>query len=130
MVFILNVNIEKTIFVLTNQYANYQLLTKPEENQKELVINETFSSRLDKHLTGYPYIEKIKTILFHDLNIKDSTILVLGAGGFTLSAETAQHNYFIYVDMVNHLVVFLTHINNIIAQVGVVKYLYCIGNCL
>ncbi len=99
LVFTLNVGIEKNIFVLTNQYANYQILDKPAAQQKELIINETYSSRLNKQLVAYPYIEAIKKILFHDLNLHNITILVLGAGGFTLSAQETFHNQFIYVDI-------------------------------
>ena len=99
VVFTINVSIEKNVFVLTNQYANYQVLKKPISQEKIFIINETFSSRLNKHFEGYPYIELIKKILFNDLNLQDSSILVLGAGGFTLSAQQTNNNHFIYVDI-------------------------------
>ena len=41
----------------------------------------------------------IKKILFHDLKLKNKEVLVLGAGGFTLSAAGAHDNHFTYVDI-------------------------------
>jgi spermidine synthase len=100
---LMNVGFEKTNFVATNNYGNYQvinLVTKnKEESQKYLVINDSHSSTLNAKNQGYAYIEYVKAILFNDMNIKNKNILVLGAGGFTLSAEKTNDNHFVYVDI-------------------------------
>src|SRR3989338_6637788 len=93
----MNVSIEQTFFFKTNSYANYQIA----RNQQAIffAINNSASSQLDHNLHGFPYIEKIKHILFQELKLKDKNILVLGAGGFTLSAEGEKGNHFTYVDI-------------------------------
>jgi len=93
----LNVGIEKQFFVKTNAYANYAVIT--EKKDKILQINNSSSSRLTPTKKGFYYIEFIKRILFEDLKLKDKNILVLGAGGFTLTAEGTSENYFTYVDI-------------------------------
>ena len=101
-VFILNVKMEQANFVMTNNYANYQILNSV-SNEKILVINNLYSSRLDQHNKGFPYIERIKKILFQDMKLANAEILVLGAGGFTLSAENSFGNHFTYVDIDSHI---------------------------
>ena len=61
--------------------------------------NNSYSSFINDKKETFPYIEFIKRILFKDLELHDAQILVLGAGGFTLSAEEAHSNYFTYVDI-------------------------------
>ena len=63
------------------------------------MINLSHSSSLTKDKKGYAYVEMIKKILFHDMRIQGKDILVLGAGGFTLSAESTWGNQFYYVDI-------------------------------
>lgn len=93
-----NIYFEKSAFVLTDSYANYRVVsTAPDA--KLLFINDSSSSTIDKNLKGFPYIEYIKKILFKDLHLTNKNILVLGAGGFTLSAEGTQGNRFTYVDI-------------------------------
>lgn len=100
-IFILNINIEKNNFIATNNYANYQIFNHQTQMgfEKILVINNLYSSRLDQQNKGFPYIERIKKILFTDMQLKNADILVLGAGGFTLSAENNFNNLFTYVDI-------------------------------
>lgn len=93
----LNIQVENKTFTLTNQYANYQIVKEP--NGKILMINDAPSSLSDPERKGFTYIENIKQILFHQLNFRNRDILVLGAGGFTLSAENTYQNHFTYVDI-------------------------------
>lgn len=97
LIYWLNIIYEKNNFALTNTYANYEIIK--ESNKKILLINNTLMSSLDNHRKSFPYVEYIKVILFHDLNMRNSSILVLGAGGFTLSAEGTFSNKITYVDI-------------------------------
>lgn len=118
-IYIININIEKSIFLATTPYANYYL--RPNfvyQNQKGnlLAINNSASSFITPEKKAFAYAERIKTLLFDELKLRNKTILVLGAGGFTLSAERDNGNHFIYVDIDNKIekVVkqhFLTDIN-------------------
>lgn len=98
LVYIFNIRVENKLFVLTNQYANYQI-SENQLHEKILYINNSPSSYINSQNTAAPYIEVIKRILFNDLKLRHSDILVLGAGGFTLSAESAYGNHFTYVDI-------------------------------
>lgn len=102
-IYYLNILMEDKYFVLTNDYANYQIQDSSNFNllgeQKVLIINNGLSSYLDAKNKGFEYIESIKKILFNDLNIQNEEILVLGAGGFSISAETTHNNHFTYVDI-------------------------------
>ena len=64
-----------------------------------LSINNSASSFINEQNKGAAYIELIKKILFNDLQLYNKDILVLGAGGFTLSAENTYGNHFTYVDI-------------------------------
>lgn len=94
-----NCGVERLTFIKTTPYANYSVNQDPVAKAKYLAINESASSSINELLTGFPYIEYIKSILFEDLNIHDKNILVLGAGGFTLSAAQTFGNHFTYVDI-------------------------------
>ncbi|MBA2654495.1 MAG: fused MFS/spermidine synthase [Gammaproteobacteria bacterium] len=102
-VFLLNVSIEKSIFVKTNNYGDYQIvqntMVSPLGVGNMLNINNSPSSFLTAEKKGFEYIEYIKKILFIDLKFVDKDILVLGAGGFTLSAQSTFGNHFLYVDI-------------------------------
>lgn len=97
MIYIVNHFMDRQLFIQTNNYANYQVT----ENltSKILRINHNHSSQLNDDKTGAPYIELIKNILFNQLHIKNSQILVIGAGGFSLSFEKTMGNQFTYVDI-------------------------------
>lgn len=92
-----NIYLEKKLFVLTDNYANYQVIDSHDE--KLLLINDSASSAINKQLQGFPYIEYIRKLLFTDLHLQGKNILVLGAGGFTLSAGETQANRFTYIDI-------------------------------
>ncbi|OGT57626.1 MAG: hypothetical protein A3F14_04815 [Gammaproteobacteria bacterium RIFCSPHIGHO2_12_FULL_43_28] len=98
-----NTAFEKKIFLLTDPYANYQIITAPRahlsENEKILMINEAPSSYINAAKKTFPYNEKIKQVLFNELKLRRANILILGAGGFTLSAENTYQNTFTYVDI-------------------------------
>lgn len=101
--FLLNIGVEQQLFLHTNNFSNYQVrenyqLTKGNSG-KVLIINDSLSSFLNKDGKAAPYIELIKTILYKDLNLQQKSILVLGAGGFTLSTPSAHENQFTYVDI-------------------------------
>ncbi len=101
--YIFNVSAENILFVKTNAYANYQVEENidisPYEGGKIFMINNSISSYLNEERQGARYIEFIKKILFHDLQLTHKKILAIGAGGFTLSAESDYGNDFTYVDI-------------------------------
>lgn len=101
IVYYLNIGFEQSTFVHTNTYANYQIFHDQHDrlDTKHFIINEALSSHQNKLNQGYPYIESIKSILFHQLQLRHQSILVLGAGGFTLSAGGTYGNQFTYVDI-------------------------------
>lgn len=101
IIYFFNINVEKNIFSRTNNYANYQILdiNHADIAQKILMINDAASSAIDKNNKGFFYIELIKKILFHEMKIHDADILVLGAGGFSLSNAGTYGNHFTYVDI-------------------------------
>lgn len=98
LVYGLNVSYEKTFFVATNNYGNYRV-EQISPVGKFLVINDSPSSYLNYKNKSFAYIEWVKRILFSDLAFKNKNILVLGAGGFTLSAEGMHDNQIDYVDI-------------------------------
>lgn len=103
LIYLANVAIENQSFVLTNSYANYQILDSSNSSlhpgEKILMINDSASSYIDQKNKSSPYIEAIKKILFYDLKLRHADILVLGAGGFSLSAENVFNNRLTYVDI-------------------------------
>lgn len=104
--YILNVKFESLAFIKTTAYANYNTIDyslSDTSNGTILSVNGNLSSYIDENRKGWPYVEHIKQILFRDLELTDKNILVLGAGGFTLSAETTNGNRFTYVDIDKHI---------------------------
>lgn len=102
LVYQLNIGYEKNVLIATNSYADYKVIKNIEIEQKVgdvLQINNSFSSFIDVNRQGFPYIEELKRILFEDLKFRNKEILVLGAGGFSLSAAGTHGNHFTYVDI-------------------------------
>lgn len=102
--YLLTNNNQNMLLLRSNEYSNYFLLKNhtlaDNRTGSVFVINNSPSSFLeDKTLSGATYIEKIKDILFHSIKIKNKNILVLGAGGFSLSAAGDYGNNFTYVDI-------------------------------
>ncbi|MFU8797988.1 MAG: spermidine synthase, partial [Gammaproteobacteria bacterium] len=92
-----NLSTERINFLKTTPYGNYQVNST--DTGKVLMINDSSSSYISNTEQGFPYIEYIKQVLFDDLKLHNKKILVLGAGGFTLSAERHDENRFTYVDI-------------------------------
>lgn len=103
VVYVLNMGVEQQNFVKTTNYANYRVFEHDMGAElglgKVLSINGSGSSFINNKGQGFPYIELIKRILFQDLQLRNKTILVLGAGGFSLSAENTYGNHFVYNDI-------------------------------
>ena len=101
LVYDLNISFEKKYFVATTNHANYSISkdTHSRIQGNILVSNNSYASFLDHNNTAFPYIELIKRILFEDLQLQHAQILVLGAGGFTISAASTHNNDFTYVDI-------------------------------
>lgn len=104
LIYGLNIQIEDDLFVLTNNYANYRILnnknfTLKYDDEKILSINNSLSSYTNGAYRGFSYVEFIKDMLFSQLGLRNAEILVLGAGGFTFSAENTHENKITYIDI-------------------------------
>lgn len=95
---IVNLDSDKMQFIRTNNYANYQVI-KPSAFSKLLQINLSNSSLLTAENKGFPYIEFIRDLLFNQLHLRHKQILVIGAGGFSLTAAGAYKNEVTYIDI-------------------------------
>ncbi|MEO8249188.1 MAG: fused MFS/spermidine synthase [Burkholderiales bacterium] len=89
-------------------YADYRVIENPPldvasvdaASSRQFLVNNQRASRLG---SGKPperaaYIERIQHVLLGDLGLRGKSILVLGAGGFTLTG-TDTFNYYTYVDI-------------------------------
>lgn len=94
----INVNAESFLFKLTNNYANYELQEK-ENGERIFRINESNSSFIDKNKKGYPFVGFIQKILFKDRKVKNQDVLIIGAGGFSLTALGLHDNRVTYLDI-------------------------------
>lgn len=94
----LNISYEKQEFVKTNAYVNYKIETKENDLFKILKMNKSISSVTINGRT-YGYISSIRNQITNDLGHKDAKILVLGAGGFTLSIGDNTNNQYEYIDI-------------------------------
>ncbi len=99
LVYRVNVHFEDNTLLASNAYANYELFEDDSTLTKALIINGSLSSVIDRDGKAFPYIELIRKILFSDLKLQGKDILVLGAGGFTLSMEGTNKNNITYVDV-------------------------------
>ncbi|MCP0914952.1 fused MFS/spermidine synthase [Legionella sp. 27cVA30] len=97
-IWFLNVNVESTQFKRTNNYGNYKVIDTGELG-KLFQINESSSSLLAADKKAFPYIEYIRHLLFNELKLRHKKILVIGAGGFTLTAAGNHDNKVTYVDI-------------------------------
>lgn len=90
--------------ITSNEYSNYLIIDnhKLADNRvgRILSVNHSPSSFAENStLQGFPYVEKIKDIVFNQLGMQNKKILVLGAGGFSLSAAGDHGNKIVYVDI-------------------------------
>lgn len=95
---LLNLNAEKIQFKRTNNYANYQVINS-RTFDRFLQINRSDSSMLTSDGKGFPYIEFMRDLLFNQLHLQDKSLLIIGAGGFTLTATGTNGNQITYVDI-------------------------------
>ncbi|MDF1827762.1 MAG: fused MFS/spermidine synthase [Legionellaceae bacterium] len=97
----LNINHERHLFNLTNNYGNYrvQQTAQQQVNTSYLWVNNALMSRIDNKNKSADYIEYVKQLVFHDLGFKNKEILVVGAGGFSFSHENTFNNHFTYIDI-------------------------------
>ncbi|UZE97251.1 fused MFS/spermidine synthase [Alkalimarinus alittae] len=95
--YVLNIKVSNSIFAETTPYSNFNVADHPKG--KRFIINRSSASFIGKEdRKGWPYIEMIKDGIFSD-DASNKEILVLGAGGFTLSAETQNGAHFTYIDI-------------------------------
>lgn len=100
----LNLTLSNTISIKETSYNTYNVYLDKNafEQRKAFIVNNQFASGLFGEGEGErstPYIERVRQILFSNLNYKNSEVLVLGAGGFTLSHNDTSGNKFTYVDI-------------------------------
>lgn len=95
--YLLNVSYSRNAFIADNEYANY-VVAERKAGGLDLVVNNSYSSYLGPAGENFWYIETIRRILFTEAGLRDKDILVLGAGGFTLS-QPGDDNRFTYVDI-------------------------------
>jgi spermidine synthase len=93
-----NLDIEARQFIKTNNYANYEVAESPLMDRM-LKINHSNSSLLTSDKKGFAYIEFMRDLLFNKLHLQNKQILVIGAGGFTLTANGTNQNDVTYVDI-------------------------------
>jgi predicted membrane-bound spermidine synthase len=99
----LNIDQERQRFVKTTNYANYAVLLQNTSSYDLTMfeINRSSSSGIYQYKGkefAFKYVEKIKKGML-ELGVKNSTVLVLGAGGFTLSKNDRLNNDYTYVDI-------------------------------
>ncbi|KTC65334.1 spermidine synthase (plasmid) [Legionella adelaidensis] len=94
----LNVVIEHGQFKKTNNYANYRILEQ-DDFSKILLINDSYSSLITPDKKIFPYAAFIRSLLFEQLKLQNKKILIIGAGGFTLSAAGTNNNDITYIDI-------------------------------
>lgn len=94
----LNVDVETQQFKKTNNYANYRVVDQGKQS-RILHINESASSLITPDRKGFAYIELIRHILFEQLDLRNRQLLIIGAGGFSLTANGSNDNEVTYVDI-------------------------------
>lgn len=95
--FVVNVRMPDQLFAATTPYSNIHIAQ--DKTGKRLVINRSSASFIGQtDRKGWPYIEMMKNAIFAD-DMTGKDILVLGAGGFTLSAERDGGANFVYLDI-------------------------------
>ena len=87
---------EKSFHIIySNNYSTVSVYEDLNET-KQLVINRSFASRTDSdNKNFYPYVNQINNLLSHEQN---KSILIVGAGGFTIGFNDSKNNY-LYLDV-------------------------------
>ncbi|MBT5230110.1 MAG: fused MFS/spermidine synthase [Methylococcales bacterium] len=94
----LNLGYEQHIFVKSTAYANYQILHDDKEG-RYFINNRSNASYTNPQGKTHAYARFVRDNLFETHKMHDKNILVLGAGGFTLSQKQPYKNKFTYVDI-------------------------------
>ena len=99
LIVMLNIGFGKYFFVAETAYANYRV--KEEKGNRYFLANKSASSKIDtESKEGYAYLEKVKQIIAgYAPYMKDPNVLVLGTGGFTLTADDTLKIPVHYVDI-------------------------------
>ena len=97
--YFINIAFEQSWFSQTTAYANYHVVDS--ETKLEFVSNNSGSSMISKEKQeGHPYIENIKKFISaFDKNNPENSILVIGSGGFSLTANDDIKAKVHYVDI-------------------------------
>lgn len=108
---VLNINSSKTMFLTSNQYSDIYVASAEQLNVREeergdfpvMVINNSLSSKFDVNTnTAWEYIESMKQRLVLKRSHFDNpnpSALILGAGGFTISANIEDDYNYTYIDV-------------------------------
>lgn len=84
--------------ILTNEFANYQVIESENQQNRYLVINKSLASGVMNNKLPFEYAVEMRKMM-SGLGIKKKEILVLGAGGFTISMGDRVNNYtFVDID--------------------------------
>jgi len=100
--FVLNVIAERALFIQTTAYADYYITDEQSGEGRLLVVNGQSASRTSKHGIGHGYIEWFEDQLFAE-STDAASVLVLGAGGFTLGQGRNHASNITFVDVDEHL---------------------------
>ena len=97
------VNLHPADDVIDTAYADYAVkpISRPEhENARAFFVNNSLASLMDDSVpANYArYVQHLRHIILYELNYSGRHILVLGAGGFTLSHREPS-NHYTYVDI-------------------------------
>lgn len=93
----LNILVPRSVMSSDGIYSNIRVFHL--QHGQKMVMNGSNASFLEKDSKrGWPYIEEIKTAIQRS-RISDPRILVLGAGGFTLTASGMDDVNVVYVDV-------------------------------
>lgn len=94
----LTIRSENYNFFHTNEYSGYQVFADEDQN-RYLAINRNWSSQIGPDgVSSFWYIERIRDLIAEEMG-GDLDVLVLGAGGFTLSLSDSQGSRYTYVDI-------------------------------
>jgi predicted membrane-bound spermidine synthase len=97
------VNLYPADAVIDTAYADYAVkpVTRSEmDNARAFMVNNSLASMMDESVpANYArYVQHLRHVILKELNYSGRSILVLGAGGFTLSHREPA-NHYTYVDI-------------------------------
>lgn len=97
------INLQPKAEVVDTAYADYTIKPLPQPgqaNRRAFIINNSLASLMDdSQPPNYArYVQHLRRIILEELGLSKREILVLGAGGFTLS-HLEPTNHYTYVDI-------------------------------